>query len=437
MASTPRDGLKWDTNRIYPTPCWAREPQLDAIAQVAREALALGHEDRCQVTFYAEGCFNKVYMVETSRGRSLMRVALPVDPGYKTRGEVTTLRWIRRMTHVPVPKVIAFDDTQNNAIGFEWILMELMPGVSAYKRWRKMTMADKIWFTEQVAEFQSQLFRHSLEDAKFQSIGTLSSADQGSEPTHGNPKPGRIVANMFFMENHFNYDVPRGPFRSSHDWLSACLALMRQEATETLENDDDEDNREDAEDLLHLATGLTTLLPNIFPRLQDPPERTALWHDDLSVWNILVDDDGKITAIIDWESASCKPLWVVAEMPEFLTDPTREEEPIRDEYGDDSNNTEEDDDLDDEGKTDLYWIHLMEYDQTQLRKIYTAKMKELWPQWEIEATHGSLKSDFHRAVRMCDSGWFNGQVEDWIDDMEEGTYPRLRDVLHPNNSNSN
>jgi aminoglycoside phosphotransferase (APT) family kinase protein len=430
-----RDGLEWDTKRFFPMPCWAREPQLDAIVQVCREALAIGHEDRCEVTFYAEGSFNKVYMVETSQGRSLMRIALPVDPGHKTRGEVTTLRWIRRMTHVPVPKVISFDDTQDNAIGFEWILMELMPGVAAYYSWRKMSMADKIWFTEQMAEFQSQLVRHSLDDAKFQSIGTLSSADDVSEPARGNPKPGRIVANTFFLHNHFNYDVPRRPFRSSHDWLGACLALLRQQATETLEKEDDEDESEDAEDLLHMATRLTTLLPKIFPLLQDPPERTALWHHDLSLLNILVDDDGKVTAIIDWECVSCQPLWVVAAMPDFLSGSTREEEPLRDGYGSADDDPNGDNDLDAEGKTDLYWEHLMEYEQTQLRKVYTAKMKELWPQWETEATYGRLKSDFHSAVRRCASGWYSGRIEDWADDLEEGKYQRLMDVLHPNRGN--
>jgi hypothetical protein len=56
-----------------------------------------------------------------------MRVTLPVSPHHKTRGEVATLRWVREHTNIPVPKVIAFDDNSDDSIGFEWILVELMP----------------------------------------------------------------------------------------------------------------------------------------------------------------------------------------------------------------------------------------------------------------------------------------------------------------------
>ena len=452
MQLPTRDGLEWDDRPLGMEPRWARQPQLDAIAQVCRSVLALDPKDSCNITFHAQGAFNKVYIVETAQGRSVMRVSLPVDPGHKTRGEVTTLRWIRRTTNVPVPKVIAFDDTQNNAIGFEWILMELMPGMSAYKRWRKMSMADKTWVVEQIAEFQSQLFRHSLEEANFHSIGTLSSPDNISEPARANPKPGRIVALHFFEGDHFSYEIARGPFRSSYDWLNAYLSIVHQEQTEILKKEEDDDVLDDAKETLKLAARLTALLPKIFPSLQNPAEQTALWHDDLSLQNILVDDDGKVTGVIDWECVSCEPLWVVTEMPQFLSGRDREEEPDRDRYGDadgDSSADEEassDDEelgntldnqlrnykLDNEGKTDLYWINLMEYDQTQLREVYTTKMKELWPQWETEAKHGTLKLDFLGAVLHCASGWYLKRTQQWIDAVEAGEYPRLDDILSPN-----
>jgi len=51
-----------------------------------------------------------------------MRATLPIYPRYKTEDEVVTLRWLRRMTHVPVPEVIAFSATRNNAISSELIL---------------------------------------------------------------------------------------------------------------------------------------------------------------------------------------------------------------------------------------------------------------------------------------------------------------------------
>ncbi|KAH7259208.1 uncharacterized protein BKA55DRAFT_562211 [Fusarium redolens] len=58
-----------------------------------------------------------------------MRVSLPVDPKHKTAGEVATLKWLSQHSTMPVPRVIAFDDTRDNQIGFEWILME-------YEQWQ-------------------------------------------------------------------------------------------------------------------------------------------------------------------------------------------------------------------------------------------------------------------------------------------------------------
>ncbi|KXX81172.1 Altered inheritance of mitochondria protein 9, mitochondrial [Madurella mycetomatis] len=435
MHEQTRDGLAWDDSGFDLQPCWAREPQLDAVARVCRAVLGLTPEDHLTATFHAAGAFNKLYLVVSPRGRSLMRVSLPVDPKSKTGGEVTTLRWIRRMTHMPVPKVIAFDDSQDNEIGFEWILMELMPGESAYKRWRKLSIAEKTWLVEQIAEFQSQLFRSSFENPELRSIGTLFSGDD-PEPSKSSPRPGRIVSRIFFWGEHFHYDVARGPYRSSYDWLSACLGIIRQAQTETLDKEEDEDIREDAEDCLRVATRLTSLLPKIFPLYQSPAERTVLWHDDLSLQNILIDDDAKVTAVVDWECVSAKPLWVATEMPKFLDGEPREEEPDRDKYGDASEGAElgpdDEDKLDDEGKTELYWIHLMEYEQTQLRKVYIAKMKELWPQWEREAECASLKSDFLGAVDRCADGWYLKRIEQWIDAVEAGAFPRLMDILSPN-----
>jgi aminoglycoside phosphotransferase len=67
-----------------------------------------------------------------------MRVSLPVDPRYKTESEVATTEFVRQKTSLPVPRIIAFDSHENE-LGFEWILMDMMPGLTLRKRWRKMS----------------------------------------------------------------------------------------------------------------------------------------------------------------------------------------------------------------------------------------------------------------------------------------------------------
>ncbi|OQE35357.1 hypothetical protein PENCOP_c013G04850 [Penicillium coprophilum] len=64
-------------------------------------------------------------------------------------------------------------------------------------------------------------------------------------------------------------------------------------------------------------------------------------------------------------------------MPEFLTGSTREEEPKREKYADETPEEAQavgpaiEPDLDNEGKSEMYWVHLMEYETTQLRDLYT------------------------------------------------------------------
>lgn len=101
--------------------------------------------------------------------------------------------------------------------------MELMPGVSAYKRRRTLTTFQKVAFVQRIAELQAQIFRHS-----FPGIGTL-------VPSNGehrqNEQPGEMVSGMYFWGNHFDYDIAQGPFRSSYDWLSSYLDIIVKNQT--------------------------------------------------------------------------------------------------------------------------------------------------------------------------------------------------------------
>ena len=440
MRDASRDGLAWDDGILGLEPRWVREPEIEAIAAVCRRHLGIpanAPESDCAVFFHTAGSYNKLYLVDSVRGRYIMRVSLPVDPGNKTRGEVTTLQLVRRKTDVHVPAVVAYDDTATSEIGFEWILMELMPGRPAYYRWRRMTMSQKETLVARVAEFQAQLFRCGNLGDGFRGIGTL-----GVGPTPDIAtivEPGPIVSPVFFQGPHYHYAVPRGPFGCSHDWLRAHLLIVIKEHTTALSSSRDDDSfdqteREYAEGILRVARKLLRLLPKIFPAVVHPDERTVLWHDDLSLMNLMVDDTGRITAVIDWESVSTMPRWVASQMPEFLRGAVREERPDRSVYtdvSDDEGSPDElDDSLDNEGKTELYWIHLMEYEQTQLRKVYSSRMRQLrGSSWDVDVTESALKVDFLEAVLRCNAGFYLKRVEQWVDAIERREFLGLDEVL--------
>ena len=300
-----RDGLAWDDNGLGPEPRWTRDPDIRAVARVCRRHLGIADhapEAEFAVVLHADGAFNKLYRVHTTRGDFVMRVSLPVDPRNKTRGEAATLRFVRRMTDIPVPAVVAFDDSRGNEIGYEWLLMDKMPGTPAYYRWRKMSMAQKRALTIRIADFQAQLLRCGNSGHGFRGIGTLGAGPDppDNEPPRALPEPGQVVSSFFFSGARYRFPIPRGPFRSSHDWLRAHLSVIIQEHTAALAEAKNDDEKESAESTLRVARKLLRVLHKVFPAIVNPPERTVLWHDELSLRNILVDNRGSVTAITGW-----------------------------------------------------------------------------------------------------------------------------------------
>jgi len=414
MASTPRprqDGLEWKETLFDLVPQWTRDPSIGAIENVCRQQLSLSADGPCTIAFHASGLFNKLYTVECTGGPLIMRVTLPVYPRRKMRGEVATLRWVHKNTAIPVPEVFGFDDSTDNEIGFEWILMELMKGTPAHARWWGMTMEQKVAFTERIATYQAELLGLGKPESIFRGIGTLDLQDPDEEQV----TPGLLVAHQFFMGDHLFYDIPRGPFRSSHDWLSAELNTIILHQKKVLEETEDEDDREDAETILPVAEKLLSLLPKVFPPTLDETEISGLYHHDLHLNNILVGEEGEITAVLDWECVSSLPLWMSTKDPKFLEEPIREEEPQRDVYGDIATN--DPDYVENEGKNQLYWIHRMEYEATHLRKVYQARLKVLWPEWPLEESVAKL--DFFQALSQCDGFWA-GLAGRWADRTEKG-----------------
>ncbi|KAK4184238.1 phosphotransferase enzyme family-domain-containing protein [Podospora australis] len=452
VGNRNRDGLVWvDDNGLGPVARWTRQPDIGAIERVVRRTLKLSSvaadndKDVCDVQFHANGEYSKLYSVSVRKEKKyILRVSLPVDPQNKTRGEVFTLGVLRQNTDIPVPKVIAYDDTQSNEIAFEWVLMEMMPGKLAHARWRKMSFNQKEMLAKRVADFHAQLFRCGNYGQGFRSIGTLRSPPG---PTAGREtvEPGPIVDSVFFSGPRFTYPVPRGPFSCSHDWLRAYLNLIISEHSTALAKATSQNDKEHAEMILGLARKLLRMVHKIFPSLMHPAEQTILWHDDLSLKNILVDDGGRITGVIGWECVSALPRWMAFQVPAFLRGAPRRMKPDRDCYTNVGSNSgfssdehePEDEDLDNEGKTELYWIHLMEYEQTVLREQYHTRMRQLRPDWDREVEEAALKVDFLGAVSKCGTQFYPVRVEQWVDAIDRKEFVPLMQVLRMGIKKSN
>ncbi|KAK9238086.1 hypothetical protein V1525DRAFT_123829 [Lipomyces kononenkoae] len=135
-----------------------------------------------------------------------------------------------------------------------------------------------------------------------------------------------------------------------------------------------------------------------------------IYHDDMSRYNILVNQDGVLTAVVDWECVSALPLWIACQFPAILQGKPLDKEPIKSKYQHDEN-----------GKVvELYWEHLDNYELTQLRHLFLEEMQKLQPAWVEIFKSSQRQRDFDLAVTNCDDSFLIRRIRNWLNDMDSG-----------------
>jgi aminoglycoside phosphotransferase (APT) family kinase protein len=107
LRTVHQPGLHWENDLFGEVPKWTEEPSIDIMKKLIIQHLELDNEP--ELRFFAAGALNKLYAFQCAKGSYLMRVVLPVAPGVKTESEVATLNFIREITSIPVPRVVASD----------------------------------------------------------------------------------------------------------------------------------------------------------------------------------------------------------------------------------------------------------------------------------------------------------------------------------------
>ncbi|ELR04707.1 hypothetical protein GMDG_01565 [Pseudogymnoascus destructans 20631-21] len=145
MAGAAFQGLEWAATTFGLEPTWTLEPDLEAAKQIVKE-----HSIR----------FTK-FPCNKNEQTLILRLALPVDPRYKTLSEVATMEWMRHNANVPVPTVVSHDASSANPVGFEWILMTKLPGKQLADAWRSLSYPAKEGLAKPFAKYSSSLFKIS------------------------------------------------------------------------------------------------------------------------------------------------------------------------------------------------------------------------------------------------------------------------------------
>ncbi|RAL11482.1 aminoglycoside phosphotransferase family protein [Aspergillus homomorphus CBS 101889] len=129
------------------------------LQRVAGQAMGEAH---CpSIIKFAEGCFNKVFLLKANPGReSIARMPTPIAgaPHYTTASEVATIDFLRSVLNLPVPKVWAYSTSSTNPVGAEYMIMERVEGASLASRWLSLTTGEVKSVMTQIANrsFQAQ-----------------------------------------------------------------------------------------------------------------------------------------------------------------------------------------------------------------------------------------------------------------------------------------
>ncbi|RTE84777.1 hypothetical protein BHE90_000531 [Fusarium euwallaceae] len=340
--------LCWRNNDTtgFLDPVWPREPDI----QIARK-LALEHlpadlfSDAC-ISPFAQGAFHRLYCLSSKHTTAeyLMRIALPVDPFFKTESEVATMDYVKRNSSIPVPEVIAYASSASNELGFEWILMERVQGVPLDQVWDTMPFEAKMHLTAELA--------HSLKTLRqrpFSMLGSIYYADVWNQvdymPTlgldagiDGTFVVGRMVSTRFFRDKRLLLRPNRGPFTTARELATSETVLLGRRTRYLSPSpgteyycEADEMLADDGAEVLETADKLVEVVPRIYSATDDPEDIKVLWHDDISSMNVLVNPETfRLVGIVDWESVSIVPALETEDgVPYFLQGiPVQEPPPV-------------------------------------------------------------------------------------------------------------
>lgn len=238
--------------------------------------------------------------------------------------EAEMLKYLYQNTSLPTSEIIDYSPKVDNGWGFPHIITTRLPGNSAVELWfdegfdftKKRQVHD---LASPVLEKKRVNFLRSLahemtklKNMPFNAIGmpSLGCLDQNSPPVI------LPVDKTYVWPSGIDphYIEERSVCRSTQDYTS--IGMDRWQSVPIFKNNGEHTDKT-MEDM-----GMCMVLEAVFAHqvFQSAPGDTfSLQHNDLDLQNILVDDDGNITGIIDWDGSLALPLCVAhAAVPAFL-----------------------------------------------------------------------------------------------------------------------
>jgi aminoglycoside phosphotransferase (APT) family kinase protein len=247
------------------------------------------------------GSYNLIYYLQWSDGQKwVLRIpghGLDFDHNDATRmsSEYQTMNFIRQQTSIPIPEVYCWE-TDSTRIGVPFAFMAFVEGQPLSSIWydkNRITESTRLEILSNVAAHMSQLHR-----LPFSEMGMLQFGESEAHPTVG-PIISRKVA--IHVEG-WGVNLIEGPYKSMTERLMNIL-----------------DELVFYTDRGYAYYPLLSMAIESIPKSLDGNGYFYISPWDLDLQNIMVDDNGHITALIDWDNVCTKPAaFGFARYPEWI-----------------------------------------------------------------------------------------------------------------------
>jgi len=253
------------------------------------------------------GSFNLLYTLEFSDGAKwAVRIPCPGENGSLVPksprmlfSEIMTMSFIRRNTSIPIPRVYDFCETPSNEIGVPYILMEFAEGFPVYQKWFDDTgptpkLERQMRILDTTAAAMSQLSKF-----QFDKIGSLH-FEPGNSSLIDIRQCNVVDETTGIADTQSGAKYSRiGPFDSSQEYFVALLR-MRETPSDPF-----------SIGILHLLKMMIECIPRSVSldtgTPEDDRESFVLAHPDFDSQNVLVSEDGTLTALLDWDNVHTVP----------------------------------------------------------------------------------------------------------------------------------
>lgn len=237
----------------------------------------------------SSGSFNLVHILQLDEAKTVIRIPIsgqsgdlsgPAKEALESQVQTTSIHYIKEHTSITVPKVFHLDTSANNEIGAPYIAMSYISRRTVSRLWfgdsgNTPLEERRRSILKQLARAMSQLNR-----LYFDKIESLISSSQGS---------GHDLGPCYEWDEgkHGTISVASsGPFLITISFLKRSWARTNDKSP--------------------YAVGAAKLLEEMLPHLPHSSEY-VLALPDFDSQNVMVDEEGDITGLIDWDNVQTVP----------------------------------------------------------------------------------------------------------------------------------